>query len=99
MLEQRAKMIAVSETRSASLNGQIQAWLAAQEAGLIPEDARKEWILGWEMACPQLCRPMRGRQVGIAEQWELPNNKLVLVPTESHPLCRCAMTLVIDEDG
>jgi len=99
MLEQRAKMIAVSETRSASSAGQQASWEAAMDAGLIPDDARKEWILGWEMACPNLCRPMRGLQVGVREAWELPNGEQVMWPSAAHPNCRCMATLVIDEDA
>jgi hypothetical protein len=102
MLEERAKMIAVTETRNASGAGQQASWEAAMEQGLIPEGARKEWILGWEMACPQICAPMRGKQVGVKQKWELKlpggKTKEVNVPSEAHPLCRCLATLVIDED-
>lgn len=102
MLEQRAKMIAVTETRNASAAGQQASWEAAMEQGLIPEDARKEWILGWEQACPSICRPMKGKQVGVKQSWEITlpggKTKLVLSPSQAHPNCRCMATLVIDED-
>lgn len=97
MLEQRAQMIAVTETRNASAAGQQAAWEAAMEQGLIPEDARKEWVLGWEQACPGICKPMRGVRVGVKDMWTLPNGKQVLCVNESHPNCKCSATLVIDE--
>lgn len=98
LLDQRAKAIAVTEVRQASNNAQIFAWQAMQEDGLVEAEARKRWVLGWENACPNICRPMDGVDVPVGEPWKLPNGKSAMVPTDSHPNCRCYMMLVTSDD-
>lgn len=98
LLDHRAKTIAVTEVRQASNNAQIISWQAMQDDGVVEPTARKKWVLGWENACPNICRPMDGVEVAVGEHWKLPNGKLAMVPTDSHPNCRCYMALVTSDD-
>lgn len=94
----RAKVIAITETRIASATAQLESWRAMQEDDVIPGNARKVWVLGWEHPCAELCEPMDGKAVEINKTWTLPNGKKVMTPNESHPQCRCYQSLQTDDD-
>lgn len=84
----RAKVITRTETIRASAEGQLGAWLDAQEKGLLPKTARREWIMTPEEACP-ICRELDGKRVKLDDPFILPNGDLVFTPP-AHPNCRCA---------
>lgn len=94
---QRARVIAVTEVRAASATAQLEAWLAMQEEGLISPSAKKQWVLGWEEACPRICRPIDGQLRPLAEDFTLGNGKPCRAAGMAHPNCRCQMLLVDDD--
>lgn len=101
-LKERARTIAVTESRNAVGNGQLAGWHAAIQDGTLPGGAMKVWVNGWAHAC-DACKAMHDTKVPISEPWKLPSGKLCDVPTDSHPLCKCVMYLdldsLIDDDG
>jgi hypothetical protein len=99
LLQQRADMIAITEVRNASAEGQFASWQEMLSQGLIPENSTRVWVLGAESACPQICRPMDGVAVGLDEPWVLPNGDEVMVVTASHPCCRCSSALILGDDS
>lgn len=84
LLDLRADTIARSEIMDALNNGQEEAWLQAQEDGVLSEDATKEWITTPdELTCPQ-CEPMDGKTAPIGDEFEEGDPPL-------HPNCRCTI--------
>jgi hypothetical protein len=92
LLQYRAMMIARTETRLATNQGQLAVWRQAADQSLIDRGtARKVWIV--DGAPCEICEPMDGVAVPLDEFWTLPNGEQVDVPTESHPHCFCGMEL------
>lgn len=84
LLTARAETIARTEIMEALNAGQDAAWAQAQEAGLLSEDAEKEWITTPdETLCPE-CNDMDGETVPIGQ--EFPDGDPPL-----HPNCRCTV--------
>lgn len=101
MLEQRCATIATTESRAASGSAQVEAWLALQDQGLIGPNAMKVWHLAWEQACPEVCRPVDGVMVALADDFILGNGKPCFAPGQAHPNCRCLCSLYdpdVDDD-
>lgn len=79
----RAKVIAVTETaRGYSLGSQLY-W---RDAGV----EKQEWLTASSEVCP-ICEPLNGKVVRLDEEFA-PG---ILVPGDSHPICRCALSPVI----
>lgn len=93
LLADRAQLIAVTETRVAQGNAQVQAWLAMQEQGLIGPNSRKIWTLGWEHPCPDICEPADGVSVLLDEMFTLGKGVQAFAGGGGHPRCKCLMLL------
>lgn len=91
LLNQRARMIARTETRLATNVGQQSVWEQAKDSGFLPADATRVWIVDANPC--EICAPMEGVEVGLNEPWRLSTGELVMVPSESHPNCMCGMEL------
>lgn len=95
LLDQRAMMIARTETRMAFNRGQLSVWQQAAGQGLIDSaTAKKVWVVDGD-PCP-ICEPMDGVAVGLDEMWVIEDDngpRSVEVPTESHPHCFCGMEM------
>lgn len=92
LLDQRAIMIARTETRFASNAAQQGVWEEARDDGLLPKNAKRVWVVDGN-PCPKICEPMNMVAVGIDEPWTLPDGREVDTPTSSHPNCFCISTL------
>lgn len=92
LLDARAIMIARTETRFASNQGELDAWREASDQELLPAGAGRKWVVDGN-PCVQLCIPMNGIVVGLDEMWTLPDGREVDNPTEAHPHCECVATL------
>jgi hypothetical protein len=88
LLNLRARMIARTETMSASNEGQRQLWLQAREQGLIGAGQTKEWIVTPDDRLCQICAPLSGEVQLVDEEFSVG----VLSPP-AHVMCRCAMGL------
>jgi hypothetical protein len=105
LLNQRAEMIARTETLAASNEGQRLLWDQAIEDGLLTGGEKRKWL--WtegldKVPCP-LCSAMDGELTGIDEPWTLPDGfesmdgeTEVMVPQQVHPHCRCGQGLVTE---
>ena len=82
--EDRAELIALTESMAAANEGNREAWDQAVEEGLLPEDAKKVWIAA-EDACDD-CAELDGEEVGLDEDY--PGDGGDGPPL--HPRCRCS---------
>lgn len=94
LLDQRAIMVARTEVRHLTNAAQQDVWASAATDGLIPDDARRQWIVDGR-PCPELCWPMRNKTVALGQPWVLPDGRRIMVPTESHPHCECVEMLLM----
>ena len=92
----RAMMVARTEVSFAANQGQLAVWNAGQQQGLIPDDAKKVWTTDGR-PCPKICDPMDNVQVGVDEDFTLPDGVTVPAPP-AHPHCRCRMQLNIGDN-
>ena len=96
LLDQRAMMIARTETRMANNVGQLAVWNSAANDDLIDRgSAKKVWMVDGN-PCP-LCDPMDGEAVGLDEYWTMEDGTQCMVPTESHPNCMCSMEIELGD--
>ena len=79
----RAQTIARTEAMSAANEGQRQSWAQAQDAGLLPKNARRTWIAA-EGPCPE-CEDLDGETANL--DGEYPGGGGEGPPL--HPNCRC----------
>ncbi|RYF36017.1 MAG: hypothetical protein EOO38_28290 [Cytophagaceae bacterium] len=93
-LADRSKTIAVTETRTASGTAQVESWREMVEQGLVDPASMKQWVNGWEEACPNICKPMDGVMVPIGDMFILPNGDAVYAAGGAHPNCRCSQILI-----
>lgn len=85
--EDRAEMIARTETMTAANEGQRQSWSQAQAKGWLPEDARKKWIAF--AGCCDDCDELDGVVVAIDDSY--PGDGEDGPPL--HPNCRCSESI------
>lgn len=89
LLEQRARLIAATETmRSANAGAEI-AWQVATNHGLLPVGGQKRWLTAEDgRVCPR-CAPLEGITVPLGS--DFPNGEPY---PPDHPLCRCVCRFV-----
>lgn len=91
LLRQRARTIARTETQAAANAGQQAIWQQAQQNGLLPENARRRWIVTPDdRLCPN-CAPLDGQTAKLNEPFHTAFGPVMNPPL--HPNCRCAMSL------
>ena len=95
LLNQRAIMIARTETRNATNYGQLAVWQEAASQDLLPEDTKKVWYVDGHPC--DVCAPMDGIGIPLDERWQLNNGDSVFIPSESHPNCMCGQQIDIGE--
>jgi hypothetical protein len=91
----RALTIARTETIQASADGQIAIWKEAQRRGLLPNNARKRWLVTPDDRLCPVCAQMVGPRAiaPIDGFFDTPLGPKT-GPT-MHPNCRCALALVV----
>lgn len=70
LLRRRAENIARTETIRASNMGVQLTWRTAMDQGLLPQTARKVWIVTPDNRLCPLCAPLDGAVVGVAEPFQ-----------------------------
>lgn len=90
LLDRRADRIARTEVAYALNEGQLAVWDASVEQGLISEGAQKVWVA--EANPCDICEPMDGIMVALADDFLLPNGVTVASPP-AHPCCRCQVAI------
>lgn len=96
LLQDRAEMIARTETIRAAADGQEALWSQAADIGLInPDRTRRKWIATDDERTCHDCMDMDGEETALDEPFDGPDG-----PTDGpplHPNCRCAEGLVFDD--
>lgn len=83
LLNDRAILIARTETLRSANAGQLELWKQAQEGGTLPSDAQRYWIETPDSRLRHSHAIMAGQKVGINEPFDPP-----IEPGEE-PACRC----------
>jgi SPP1 gp7 family putative phage head morphogenesis protein len=92
--DDRALMIARTETMDASNEGQQEAWDQAVDDGLLTGDEQQEWIATGDQKCCDSCDSMDGQTVDLGEDFEDNDGETYDGPP-AHPNCRCTVGLVL----
>lgn len=95
MLNQRARTVAITETRVAANGTELRAWQAQAEDGILSPESKRVWVT--EPGCCDVCTQLSGVAVGLYEDWVLPDGRKFAFPGTVHPNCRCTSYLQ-DED-
>jgi len=91
MIRRRAITIARTEVIDSLSGGVEQAWVQAQQKGLLGSNAKKEWVTTPFGACA-ICRALNGQSVKITGMFSSEIGPLAR-PT-AHPNCRCGIAPV-----
>ena len=91
MIRRRAIVIARTEVIDSLSGGVEQAWVQAQQKGLLGSNAKKEWVTTPFGACA-ICRALNGQSVKITGMFSSEIGPLAR-PT-AHPNCRCGIAPV-----
>lgn len=88
LLAQRAMLIGRTETIRASAAGLQASWFDASRRGLLPMNAKQEWIGGGGARTCDVCSGLIGKQVPLGGSFG-PCDR-----PPAHPACRCTLGLV-----
>jgi len=92
-IQQRAEVIARTETVAAANAGVQATWDEMRQQGILPDHIRRQWLTARdERTCP-ICKPMDGQVRAFGELFESPANNALIEFPPIHPQCRCTMTL------
>jgi len=93
--EERAQLIAETETMAASNAGVQEAWDQAVEEGLLTGNEQQVWIVTPDdVLCP-ICEALDGETAPLDGQFEAEGESYDGPP--AHPRCRCTIGLQIGE--
>lgn len=95
LIAYRAETIARTESMKAANQGQLDGWRQAEAEGVIPGEAKREWLItNDERLCPT-CAPIPARgPVGLDEAFIDGHGTAIMNPP-AHPSCRCTVSLVL----
>ena len=88
LLNQRARLIARTETMREANEGVRQLWIQAQNAGNLPQDAKRKWIATPDERVREEHAAMQGQVRALDEPFERPDGKQIEPGQE--PNCRCS---------
>lgn len=106
-VRERALAIARTETIRASAGGQVELWRQSSEKGLIDVGvARKIWVYTKDSRTECSCKSiplLNPKGVPLDKPFKMRDCRtgavrLVYLPGDSHPLCRCALGMVYHQD-
>jgi len=83
--DDRAELIAHTETMRAANKGQREAWQQAQEDGYLEEGERRTWIVTDDDHLCEDCEPMDGEEAALDEDYDGDGGD----GPPLHPDCRC----------
>jgi hypothetical protein len=99
-LDQRAELIARTETISAQAKGREEAWQLAQDSGQLPP-VERVWISAPESPNPnrpcEICLDLNGKTAKLGEPYDSIDGPID--GPVAHPGCRCTETLRRSEEG
>lgn len=90
--QKRAERIARTETVAIETQARDTAWQVARSDGLIPDNAKKEWVAS-AMACKDLCKKLDGVKVKLDGHWLSPVDGRIIKGPPAHPHCECSTVL------
>lgn len=91
LLRKRSETIARTETIRAGREGRDETWRQAKAEGLLPETAKRRWVItDDDRLCPA-CEPLGGVEVGLDEGFPQGGGD----GPPLHPNCRCTTVLAI----
>ncbi len=93
--EERADLIARTESMMAANEGQAEAWDQAVEAGLLTGNEKKVWIVTDDDALCPICEGLADQVVPLDDNFESEDGEFDVPP--AHPRCRCTTGLVEGE--
>lgn len=88
--EDRAEVIARTESMRVAHEGQRMLWEQAIEDGLLPEDARRTWITTPDDRLCPICEALDGKEAEFDGEYD---DDIELPP--AHPNCRCTEGLAL----
>lgn len=91
--EDRALLIARTETMAAVNEGQRELWDQAVEDGFLTGHENQEWVTTDDGRLCSICEAMSGEQVGLGEEFDV-DGELINGPP-AHPNCRCVTGLAL----
>lgn len=107
LLRDRATAIARTETIRSSAGGQVELWKQSADDGLLDlEVFRQKWVYTkdarTECSCKSIPR-LNPQGVKLGEPFRMEDCKtgeirLVYLPGDTHPLCRCGLVAVFHQD-
>lgn len=98
LLRYRGEMISRTEVARATSVGQQEYWLQARDAGRLPPNTMRIWIVNIDELTCDICRPMQDSEpIGLEDYWTTVEGDTVYYPTQSHPNCRCTTGLVFPD--
>lgn len=89
LIKERAETIARTETISALSAGRVEGWQQAIDAGILPQQSQKKWVVTPDDRLCPVCAGMTGEVVDMNGTF----SGGVLHPPR-HPRCRCAVVVV-----
>lgn len=99
LLNQRARLIARTETISASSNGQLESWRQAAGDGLLnPAKTRRRWIATEDDRICPICMDLDGATVAFGEPFRTTDG-LEVYASPVHPGCLPGDTIVAPCNG
>lgn len=90
--QQRALLVARTETLTASNRGQKELWLQAQDSGQLPDDIEREWIVTPDERLRPKHALLAGQRRKVNEPFQTAEGEEI-EPGEE-PACRCVAGLV-----
>lgn len=91
--DNRADLIARTETMKASNAGQAAAWDQAVEEGVLTGEETQEWITTPDDRLCPICEPMDGKQAPLGGFFDVDGDQVDGPP--AHPRCRCTIGLTL----
>jgi SPP1 gp7 family putative phage head morphogenesis protein len=88
--ENRAELIAKTETMFAANMGQRQAWDQAVDKGLLDDSVRREWIVTGDKDLCDECESLDGARTDLDGEYPDPGGE----GPPLHPRCRCTEGIV-----
>lgn len=91
--DNRADLIARTETMTAANAGQQELWDQAVDDGLLTGNEEQEWIVTPDDRLCPICSAMEGVNVPLGDLFDVDGDQIEAPP--AHPRCRCVVALTV----
>ena len=96
LLKYRSETISRTEVARAVGEGQTAMWKQMRDDNLLPPEAKRVWITGYDERVCAICGPMDGIEADIDGFWTT-SRGMSEYPSQTHPNCRCSSGIVISK--